>query len=250
MERLFREAMIDRVRISSAGLFLTLALAVPGAASVLVSGVARVEAPTGAATVLKVVASLPVIALPAVRGEPVTKGALLVELDVRSLERAVREARDRLAAEQEMSRGRSSARTATRANDSQMNQEENTAMSDLLELQTRISTASPQAPEDGYVTQNFYAVGAQAKRRKPLVSFVAATRTRVRIALEGDPASSFPPGTEVTVISSEDDALRFRCAVVLHSSLKTGGSELELRPLELPFLALERETAVVIVTAP
>ena len=188
MERLFREAMIDRVRISSAGLFLTLALAVPGAASVLVSGVARVEAPTGAATVLKVVASLPVIALPAVRGEPVTKGALLVELDVRSLERAVREARDRLAAEQEMSRGRSSARTATRANDSQMNQEENTAMSDLLELQTRISTASPQAPEDGYVTQNFYAVGAQASAAidaqdgmAPVVKFGPVSLTNGRV---------------------------------------------------------------------
>ena len=228
---------------------LLLAHAASGEPAGAAVGVARLAVPTGAETVLKVAASLPVRSLPAAPGAPVSKGALLVEMDVRSLERAVGEARDRLAEEQHKSRGQSSTRRpASRSNTNQLivNPDEMAAMSDLMELQTRLSTASPRAPEDGYVLQNFYAVGAQAKRRKPLVSFVAATRTRLRIIFADDLAATYAPGSEVAVISSEDGALRFRCAVVQHSVRKAGGTELELRPLELPFLTLDRPATVTV----
>lgn len=249
----YREATIGRARTLLVGLFLALTLAAPGAATGPATGVARLEAPAGAETVLKVVASLPVLAVPVAPGDPVAKGTVLVEMDLKSLERAVGEARDRLAEEQQKSRGRSSTRVpASRGNTDQLivNQDEMAAMSDLMELQTRLSTASPRAPEDGYVLQNFYATGAQAKRRKPLVSFVAGTRTRVRIALDDGAAATYPPGSEVTVISREDGARRFRCAVVQSTVRGAGAAELELRPLELPFLSLDRPAPVTIETTP
>ncbi|MEO7974798.1 MAG: hypothetical protein ABIU84_14550, partial [Thermoanaerobaculia bacterium] len=120
-------------RLAAPLLALTVAASAepPGAAS----GVAHLTVPAGAETSLKVVASLPVSSVLVARGEPVTKGALLVQMDVRSLERAVGEARDRLAVEQKQSRGASSMRTPpARSNTDQLtvNQDEMAAMSDLL----------------------------------------------------------------------------------------------------------------------
>ena len=59
----------------------------------------------------------------------------------------------------------------------------------------------------------------------------------------------FPAGAEVTVRSAEDAQQAFRGVIV---SSRAGATALELtvRPLELPFLALEREASVVVVTAP
>ena len=123
-------------------------------------------------------------------------------------------------------------------------------MRDMLEVQTRLSIAEPRAPEDGYPVRNFYAAGAEAKRRKPLVSFVAATQTALTVTLEEGAAADFPPGAEVTVTSGADAALRFRATVVSSAaSAASGGVELALRPLELPFLALDRPAEVVVTPA-
>ena len=123
-------------------------------------------------------------------------------------------------------------------------------MRDMLEVQTKLSIAEPRASEDGYLVRNFYAAGAEAKRRKPLVSFVAATQTALTVTVAEGVAADFPPGAEVAVTSAAESAQRFRATVVsAAASAASGGFELALRPLALPFLALDRPAEVVVTLA-
>ena len=235
-----------------------LAAAVPPA-----TGIGRLAAPEAAVVVINAVVTLPVAALPLRPGEPVKKGTILAEMDVAKLEREMRELQRRLRDVQEEKRFRASNKEVQRGGggsttggqrpdngiETNLAIQEADAMRDMLEVQTRLSQASPRAPADGYLIRNYYAVGAEAKRRKPLVSFVAANATALAVFLPGATPADYPAGAEVTVRSADDTERRFRGVVV---SSRAGAADLELtvRPLELPFLALDRPTTVVIVKGP
>ena len=252
-----------RTVLTLTGLFLSLITAAVGAPTGRMTGTARLSSPEGAVLVLNAVVSLPVAALPVRPGDPVKKGTILAEMDVAKLEREMRELQRTLRDVQEEKRYRASNKEVQRGGggstsggqrpdngvETNLAIKEADAMRDMLEVQTRLSQASPRAPADGYLIRNFYAVGADAKRRKPLVSFVAASATSLSVTLPGATPADFPAGAEVTVRSAEDAQQAFRGVIV---SSRAGATALELtvRPLELPFLALERETAVVIVTGP
>ena len=81
------------------------------------------------------------------------------------------------------------------------------AQRNLVTIQTGLSTALPRAPGDGYVVRFFYAVGSEAKRRKPILEFVAAGKTALGLALPAAAAARLPaelaPGTVATIVSSE-----------------------------------------------
>jgi hypothetical protein len=234
-----------------------LALLPAGLAAQTLSGSARLQAPESSIVVLNAVVSLPVDSHPTVAGEPVRKGAILAEMKVEKLERELRELQKDLRSIQEEKRYRTSSKEVTLGGGSPLFQgpssgveadlaiKEADAMRDMLEVQTRLSQASPRAPEDGYLVRNLVAAGADAKRRKPLVSFVAASRTTLTITVPAV-AATLPPGTAVDVASAENAELHFRGVIA------TGGSptEVVVRPLELPFLALDRPQTVTVTVAP
>lgn len=241
-----------------AGLLL-LALAASGETVGAATGVARLTAPEASIVVINAVVSLPVAALPQRPGEPVKKGTILAEMDVAKLEREMRELQRTLRDVQEEKRYRASNKEVQRGGggstsggqrpdngvETNLAIKEADAMRDMLEVQTRLSQASPRAPADGYLIRNYYAVGADAKRRKPLVSSVAADKTLLEVTLPGAAAVDYPAGAAVTVTSAEDTRLAVRGMIV---SSRSGASDLELtvRPLELPFLALDRPVTIAI----
>lgn len=249
-----------RETLSSNALFFLLAATAsgtPGAATAEVSGTARLLAPEASVMVLNAAVTLPVVALPVAPGEPVAKGTVLVELKLEKIERELRQLQKDLRTIQAEKRNQASNKEVQRGGGSTLFQgpsrgvetdlaiQEADAMRDMLEVQTKLSIAEPRASEDGYLVRSFYAPGAEAKRRKPLVSFVAATQTALKVTLEEGVAADFPPGAEVTVTSGADAAQRFRAKVVsAAASAAGGGAALELRPLELPFLALDRPAEV------
>lgn len=252
---------MNRARSAFNGLFLALTMSVPGAATGPATGSARLGAPAGVESTLNAAVSLPVRAIPATVGAPVPKGSILVEMNVEKIERELRELQRTLREVQEEKRYRKSNKEVQRGGGTQAFQgpensietnlaiKEADAMRDLLEVQTKLSIASPRAPEDGYLLRSFYAVGADAKRRKPLVSFVAASKTVLEVSLAGATPDDFPVGSAVTVRSAEAAQQAFR-GVVLTSLAGAEGLELAVRPVELPFLALDRPAAVTIEKTP
>lgn len=208
------------------------------------------------------VVSLPVRALPVVPGEPVRKGSVLLEINVERLDRELRERQNDLRRIQEEKRYRASNKEVQRGGggstsgqrpdtsvEANLGLQEADAMRDMLEVQTRISQASPRAPADGYLVRTFYAVGADTKRRKPLVSFIPADKTVLVVALSGAVAADFPSGAAVSVSSAEDAKPAFR-GVIVSSLASETDLEVTIRPLELPFLALERPATVTVERAP
>lgn len=252
-----------RETLFSSALFGLLAAAAPGSPTDDVRGTARLLAPEASVVVLNAAVTLPVVALPVAPGEPVSKGTVLVELKLEKIERELRQRQKDLRAIQEEKRYRTSNREVQRGGGTRQFEgpsggvevnlaiKEADAMRDMLEVQTKLSIAEPRASEDGYLVRNFYAAGAEAKRRKPLVSFVAATRTALTVTVAEGVAADFPPGAAVAVTSAADSAQRFR-ATVVSAAASTGsdGVELTLRPLELPFLALDRPATVTVVPDP
>ncbi len=250
---------MSRVLSSFTALFVAVSLTAPAAALAPATGIGRLTAPEASVVVINAVVTLPVAAFPQRPGEPVKKGTILAEMDVAKLEREMRELQRTLRDVQEEKRYRKSNKEVQRGGGSPAFQgpdnsietnlaiKEADTMRDMLEVQTKLSLASPRAPEDGYVTRNFYAVGADAKRRKPLVSFVAASATTLAVTLPGATPTDYPAGAAVTVRSADDAGQAFRGVIV---SSRAGAADLELtvRPLELPFLALDR--AVPITVAP
>lgn len=242
-------------------------LCAPAAAVQPATGLGQLTAPEAAVVVINAVVTLPIAALPQRPGEPVKKGTILAEMNVVKLEREMRELQRRLRDIQEEKRNRTSNRevggavagsggsstaTAQRPSsgiETNLAIQEADAMRDMLEVQTRLSQASPRAPGDGYLIRNFYAVGAEAKRRKPLVSFVAASATSLAVTLPGAGLADYPAGAEVTVRSAENSGQAFR-GVIVSSRAGAADLELTLRPLELPFLALDRPVPITIEKAP
>lgn len=238
-------------------LLLILAGAAPAAAAV--PSQARLVVPPGSETTLKSELSLPVKALPAPLLQPVAKGALLVEIDVTKLEKELDGTRKTLVRAQAERRRLATERGATSSTPTSQSSAalsaaqavanaqmaESTAMSDLSRLQTQIATASLHAPADGYVIEQLYAVGAKTKRRKPLLRFAEAAKTVVEAAVPAAEAGPFASGVEVR-IAAADSTKAFRGKVESATLAGDAGESvaLRIRPLELPFLALDSVTPV------
>jgi multidrug resistance efflux pump len=238
--RLARAA--DEIGVAEA----TLAVAAPGAIEV------------------KATASLPVLSLPVAPGVPVKKGALLAAVDVTKLELELAATRQRLQSlqsekrrmisSQEVVRGGTNPNASTTSGAADRMMEIVTAEADtardLLDVQTRLATASIRAPEDGYVVKTLYAVGAKAKRRKPFLIFAPVERTRLTLSLKASEAAALGVGSEALVVSAADPTARFRARVEGAAPGDEGRVALVLRPLELPFVALGVASTVRIAPAP
>lgn len=233
-------------------LIAALALAAaPASGADPVAGVAKYETPAREAiATVNAIVSLPVRATPVAVGAPVRKNEVLVEIDLRELEKELAGQRKALLDIQAEKRFRATNRENVQGNVAiELITKEANASRDLLETQTRISTASPRAPEDGFLVHRFYEVGAQTKKRKPLLTFLEAKRALLAIAVPADTAAAFPVGSKISVADAGDPARRF-LATLEKSSPAGDGVTLTLRPLELPFLALDQTAQVLLSPAP
>jgi multidrug resistance efflux pump len=224
---------------------------------------ARLIAPAGSEIELKATQSLEVRALSAPLHQPVAKGAMLVEMDVTKLQKELdgqqktlaraQAERRQLASERgatsstPASNSRADMQNASAVNEAQM--AEASAISDLARLQSELATADLRAPADGYLTRHLFAVGAKAKKRKPLAAFVEAQKTVLEATVPAPEAAAFTAGATVRVADAGNPAKSFRGKVL---SVTAGGEAVALRiqPLELPFLALEAPAAVTLSAVP
>lgn len=218
---------------------------------------ARLIAPPGSESELKSTLSLEVRALPAAPAQPVAKGALLVEMDVTKLQKELDGQRKTLQSAQEekrrltVQRGATSSTPASNSRVDMSNAQavadaqmaESIAISDLARLQSELATADLHAPADGYVVRHLFAVGAKAKKRKPLTVFVEAHKTALEATLPAAEAVPFPVGATVRVTSKENSAQSFRGKVVANTPAGES-TTLRIQPVDLPFLALDATARV------
>lgn len=248
---------------NSFGFALLLAAAATGSPTQAVESEARLVVPPGSEAELKSTLSLTVRALPAPLHQPVTKGTLLVEMDVQKLQKELEGQRKTLTRAQAEKRELATQRRATSSTpasssradmanaqavaDAQM--AEANALSDLARIQTELATADLRAPDDGYVLRQLYAVGAKARRRTPLLVFVAAQKVVVEAAVPAAVAEPFAVGSAVRVADSGNPSRVFRGKIL--SADPAGDSvALRIQPLELPFLALEAIASVTLSATP
>jgi multidrug resistance efflux pump len=225
-----------------------------------VPGRASLAAP-GNVTTVSAAQSLPVLGLPVPAGSPVPRGALIVEVDLSKLQRELNAAQKELNEVQAERRFRASNRQVVRrggnrqfdgpGNSMEANLEmrESDAMRELLDVQTKLSTAQIRAPEDGYVVEHLLAPGGKSKKRKPAFDFVELSSVRVTIEMELSAGSDFPPDSEARVSSSSEPDRSFRARVDSLVTTSEGGAVITLEPLELPFLALGASAPVTLSNA-
>ena len=223
----------------------------------------RLGAPAGSEKELKSAISLPVRALPSAANQPVTKGTVLVEMDVTKLQKELDGLRKDLTRAQNRKRELASSRGATSSSPvsnsradlrnaqevSEAQMEEANAINDLARLQTELATANLIAPADGYVRRNLYAVGATAKKRKPLATFVEAQHTVVETSVPLTAAAPFAVGATVRIADAANAARGFR-GKVLQATPAGDSVALRIQPLELPFLQLDSTAAASLVRTP
>jgi multidrug resistance efflux pump len=126
---------------------------------------------------------------------------------------------------------------------------ESNAISDMARLQSELAIANLRAPADGFVRQQFYAVGAKARKRKPLVSFVEAQKTVLEATVPAAEAGPFAVGSVVRVADAGNAARGFR-GRVLAADPAGDAVALRIQPLDLPFLALDSPASVSLSVAP
>ena len=255
----FRAALF--LAVIAAVSFGTAAFAAEAAGAIGVD--VRLVAPAGSEKELKSTLSLPVRALPTAVNQPAPKGAVLVEMDVAKLQKELEGLRKDLTRAQNQKRELASSRGATSsspasnsrgdlqnaADVSQAQMEEANAISDLARVQTELATANLVAPADGYVRRNFYAVGATAKKRKPLATFVEAQHTVLETTVPAAAAAAFAVGATVRIADAANPALGFRGKVL--AATPAGESvALRIQPTELPFLALDATVSATLQPAP
>lgn len=217
---------------------------------------ATLFAPVDSVQVISSVVTLPVSSLPVAAGTPVVKATVLIETDKMRLQKELRGVEGELDAVQEKKRFLASNKEVRRGGGStqfsgpDVSMETDLAlreadlMRDLLDVQTKLSTADIRAPRDGYVVEHFVASGSQAKKRKPALSFIGADQTLVQLSVSG---KGYLEGDTVVVTSA--DSLRHFRARVLKVSDAPSGQALVLQPVELPFLSLESPAGVVVAKA-
>ena len=174
-------------------------------------------------------------------------GQILVEQDSTVLEgRLAQRQRELLGMQAEKREAAVGARQGTR----EIDQPEVEAAREILDLQAEITTATTVAPADGYVVRQLYAVGAKARRRKPLLVFVEAEKTLLEISIPASDAAPFTAGSKVLVSSTDGRGLSFSGTVLATKPSPSIVDQIDLsvQPLELPFLALDRPALVGITT--
>jgi hypothetical protein len=259
--------------LAGGALLVALAAALPGSSagapasappSAAIDVQALLVAPPEAVKELKATASLPVTSLPAAPNQPVRLGELLVGVDVSKMEKELAAARKNLESAQDEKRERTTGQEVVRGTASgggsgggqgpsggrmaELQVAEANAMSELLELQTRITMAPLHAPADGYVVRHLYAVGATTKKRKPLLTFVEAKKLVLEATVPAAQAAPFAAGTEVKVASMIDPAQAFLGRI--ESATPAGEAvALRIRPAGLPFLTLGTTTPVTLSAA-
>ena len=150
---------------------------------------------------------------PVAPGRRVAKETQIVTYDTRKLEEDLEDARKSLASAQSEKRrlsteGRPTSsqptaqtaealRAAQRA--LQFENEEQMAMQDLLDTQTKIAKSRILAPVDGYVVRPLVTTGGKIKRKTPLVVFVPADKVRLEAEASPAVAASLAPGAVVAV---------------------------------------------------
>ncbi len=223
----------------------------------------RLVAPAGSESELKSALTLPVRALPTAINQPARKGAVLVEMDVAKLQKELEGLRKDLTRAQNQKRELASSRGATSsspASNSRADMQnasavaeaqmaESNAISDLARVQTELATANLVAPADGYLRRNLFAVGATAKKRKPLATFVEAKQTVVETTVPAAAAATFSVGATVRIADAASSALGFR-GKVLSATPEGEHVALRIQPLELPFLALDSTASASLSPAP
>lgn len=188
---------------------------------------------------VKATEPLVVVSIPVPAGMPVSAGALLAELDLKSLQRALEGERRELEElrVQQRNRPAESGRGGNVTN-SALELAIVDGSNSVLALQSRIAQAAVRAPEDGYVVRHLYEVGAKAKKRKPFLEFARLADLRLEIAVPAPEADRYPTGSDVQVTAAADPSRRFRGRVE-SATPGTGHVALSIRPVELPFLRLD-----------
>jgi multidrug resistance efflux pump len=251
MSRLARIAVLLLALLSSAA--ISDAATISGNASLTVgpAGVAAIDAQQ----------SLPVTRLAVPAGTAVGKGEVVVEVDPQKLQRELNSKQAELNEVQKERRFRASNREVKRGGgtklfdgppnqmEANLEMREQDALRDLLEVQSKLSTAQIRAPEDGYVVQHLLTPGTKAKRRKPAFRFAKLSEVRVKIELGSEVETGFPPGSEVRVAALSEATRSFRARVDSQVTTSEGGAVFTLVPLELPFLALGESASVVVTPA-
>ena len=244
-----RSLPVPRSIERSGNLVVAIGFALLFAASALsaseVPAVARLTAPAEAAIPVKAKVTLEVRTLPVAPGGPVKEGTILVEQETAVLEGRLAKRQEELTGMQAENRQTAvGARQGTR----EIDQPEVQAAREILDLQAEITAATTVAPADGYVVRHQYAVGARAKRRKPLLDFVPAKATVVELSLSPADASRFPAGTPVRIAGASGSTASFE-GTVLSATADGDGVALRVRPGSLPFLPLDQPVAVVLTPA-
>ncbi len=183
----------------------------PADAQVTLAG--RLVAAAGSEVELKAEITGVIADFPVAAGRPVVKETQIVTYDTRKLEEDLEDARKSLSSAQSEKRrlsteGRPTSsqptaqtaealRAAQRA--LQFENEEQMAMQDLLDTQTKIAKSRILAPADGYVVRPLVTTGGKIKRKTPLVVFVPADKVRLEAEASPEVAARLAPGTAVTV---------------------------------------------------
>ena len=225
--------------------------------AVSVSGNASVAIPEHVTTV-SATQSLPILNLAVPAGSPTVKDGLVVQVDLTKLQRELVSRQRELSDIQKEQRFRASNKEVRKSSarnfegppnvfDSNLATRESDALSGLLAVQTKLSTAQIRAPEDGYVVEHLLVTGKTTKKRKPAFRFVELSEVRVTVNVDSTEGFEFPPGSEVVVSAVAEPERAFRARVESLVTTSEGGAFFTLEPIELPFLALG-DSAPVIVT--
>lgn len=242
-----------RVRLSAA--WLGLWAVAPCSAQT--QATAKLVVPEAAVTVVAAKVSLPVSVLAAAAGTPAPKDSILVVMEKDELQRELKLRLEELDAVRSEMRFRTSNREVRGGGggttpfsrpdnsiDTNLAMREADLTRDLLEVQTKLSLADVRALDDGYVVRHLVPVGVTAKKRKPVLSFVRSADTEVLLEVQGGEHRA----GEALLVTSVASGSRFH-ATVAKATPTGAGSELVLRPQELPFLSVGVPEAVIVSAA-
>jgi biotin carboxyl carrier protein len=219
---------------------------------------ATIQAVAGTEVEIKASISLKVTALPVPAGRPASVHAVLVAVDVSGLEAELVETQRRVTAAQTEQRRMTTNQDVVRGGGSSGSSgppsradmwAQSTADSladaqrDLTRLQGRIAGAAIRAPADGYLLRPLVEVGDSTRKRKPAALFVPLAGTTLTVTVLAERAPPLSDALVLRIADAADPERSFRGRL---ESSEPAGEQVRFHvvPLELPFLELDRPTAV------